>query len=287
MNKVAVITGTSSGVGLELAVMLAKEGYTTIATMRNLSKQATLLSKAESEKVSITVLPLDVQSAESVDACFKHVLAEYGRIDILVNNAGAGYVRTTEQATDEDVHTIMYINFNGVVRCTRAVLPVMRQQSSGRIINVSSVGGLVGQPFNEIYCAAKFAVEGYTESLATYVQPAFGIKFSLVEPGGISTEFVNNVMSRIMQTGGFIEDEYSPILAKYVGGRERRVERGEVDSFQTPTDVANVILGVISQDEPPLRIRTSSWAEDLCRFKTQADPTGKQQTDMVIKKFLE
>ncbi|POC77784.1 short-chain dehydrogenase/reductase, partial [Vibrio vulnificus] len=92
-------------------------------------------------------------------------------------------------------------NLMGVIRMTKAVLPYMRNQREGRIINISSVGGLVGQPFNEIYCATKFGVEGYTEAMASYVQPEFNIKFTLIEPGGIQSEFTNNVMAQLQSTG--------------------------------------------------------------------------------------
>jgi NAD(P)-dependent dehydrogenase (short-subunit alcohol dehydrogenase family) len=106
-----------------------------------------------------------------------------GKIDVLINNAGAGFVRTVEQATEEEIRWVTDVNYFGTVRCIKEVIPHMRSARSGHIINISSVGGLVGQPFNELYCASKFAVEGLTEAMATYMEPAFGIKFTVVEPG--------------------------------------------------------------------------------------------------------
>lgn len=287
MKQVAVITGTSTGLGLKLAVLLAQRGYTTIATMRDTAKKAALLAEAEQAGVELAVRALDVQNAESVEACIQSIGTEFGPIDVLVNNAGAGYVRTTEQATEEEIADVLDVNLMGVIRCTRAVLPSMRERRRGHIVNISSVGGLVGQPFNEIYCAAKFAVEGYTESLATYVQPTFGINFTLVEPGGISTEFVNNVMKKVNDTGGILEDAYSPVLARYMGGVQKRAAEGKTATYQTAQQVAEVVANCIGLENPPLRLRTSEWGEKFCHFKVAGDPDGTKQRDMVVEMFLE
>lgn len=195
MNKrVVLITGTSTGIGMHTAVLLAQKGDIVYASMRNVEKSESLTQLAKESGVKVNLLPLDVTSMESVEAAVAAVVSEQGRIDVLINNAGAGFVRTTEHASLEDIAWVNDVNYMGVVRCTKAVLPHMRERRLGHIINICSVGGLVGQPFNEFYCAAKFAVEGYTESLASYVTPSFNVKFTLVEPGGVSTEFVNNVM---------------------------------------------------------------------------------------------
>ncbi len=285
-KKVAVVTGTSTGLGLHVAVMLAKQGFTTIATMRNLDKQDALLEEAAVQQVAIKVKQLDVQDSLSVERCFAEILSEEGAIDLLINNAGAGFVRTTEQATEADIEWVMDVNFKGVVRCIKAVLPHMRERKSGHIINITSVGGLVGQPFNEFYCAAKFAVEGYTEALASYVQPAFNVKFSMIEPGGIATEFVSNVMGKVQTTGGIPDDAYKPVLDLYMGGIRARAAMGETRSYQTPQEVAAVVLDCVNRENPPLRMRTSAWAEKFTEFKTAADPDGGKQQAMVVSTFL-
>ncbi|MDT8427846.1 MAG: SDR family oxidoreductase [Pseudomonadales bacterium] len=287
MKKIAVVTGTSSGVGLHLAILLAQRGYTTVATMRNISKQDALLAEAEKQGVSVLVRQLDVQDDDSVQGCLQAVIDEFGQIDLLVNNAGAGYVRSTEQATKAEIDEVFDINLMGVIRCTRAVLPTMRVRRQGHIINISSVGGLVGQPFNELYCAAKFAVEGYTEALATYVQPAFGILFTLIEPGGIRSEFVNNVMEKMNATGGVAEDEYQPILARYRNSMQQRAAAGGGEVYQSSEEVARIVADCAGMEKPPLRLRTSAWAEDLCRYKTANDPDGSLQQQMVIDMFLQ
>lgn len=285
-EKVALVTGTSSGLGMYVAVMLAEQGYTTYATMRNLDKKQALLDLAAERKVELRVKPLDVQSTDSVNACFTDVMNEAGRLDVLVNNAGAGFIRTTEQATEEEVEWVLDVNFKGVVRCTKAALPVMREQKSGHIVNISSVGGLVGQPFNELYCAAKFAVEGYTEGLASYIQPSFNINFSLVEPGGIASEFANSVLSDIEKKGGFPEDEYGAVFAAYIAAAQARGAAETSDIYQTSEQVAQVVLDCVGAGEPPLRVRSSDWAEQFSHLKTQADPTGVKLRDHVIKTFL-
>ena len=281
-EKVILITGTSSGLGLHSAIQLAQQGHRVHASMRDTSKQTLLVSEAEKHGVTLTVCELDVQSQKSVDACVRDILEEEGRLDVLVNNAGAGFVRTTEQAAEAEVDWVMDVNFQGVVRCTKAVLPFMREARSGHIINITSVGGLVGQPFNEFYCGAKFAVEGYTESLASYVQPAFGIKFSLVEPGGIQSEFANSVLKQLESTGGIHDDEYRPILESYIGGSRERL----ASAYQTSEQVAEVVTQVVASDDPPIRIRTSEWAENFCSLKTQSDPDGKRQQQAVVEQFL-
>ena len=144
--------------------------------MRDLGKQALLADAAAAKNLDIVIRQLDVEQTSSVEACIADMMATEGRIDVLVNNAGAGFVRSTEQATEDEIRRVMDVNFMGVVRCTKAVMPHMRAAASGHIVNISSVGGLVGQPFNEIYCAAKFAVEGYTEAMASYLEEGFGIR---------------------------------------------------------------------------------------------------------------
>ncbi len=283
MSKVILVTRTSTGLGLTLAVKLAERGNIVYATMRNLKKDKALSDAAASAGVKLHIKQLDVQDAESIQTCVDDIIQKEGRIDTLINNAGAGYVRTTEQSTEEEVNWVMDVNFHGVARCVKAVLPHMRKARSGHVINVTSVGGLVGQPFNEYYCAAKFAVEGYVESLATYVTPTFGIHFTNVEPGGIVSEFANNILEKVAATGGILDDEYRPILEKYLSAGERNPKEG---LYQTPEEVAEVVIGCLEDSNPPIRKRTSPWAEEFANYKTETDPTGHKQQAHVIKEFL-
>ena len=285
MSKTILITGTSTGLGVSLAVQAAQAGDIVYATMRNLAKRETLDAAAKEAGVSLNVLPLDVQDMDTITAAVDQVIADHGRIDVLINNAGAGYVRSTEQATLEDIDWVMDVNFMGVVRCTKAVIGHMRQARSGHVVTVSSVGGLVGQPFNEIYCGAKFGVEGYMEAMASYITPSFGINFTTVEPGGIKSEFAASVLKQVGETGGMLEDEYLPILQRYVGGSQDR-QSGETDIYQTADEVAAVVMDCIASDSPPIRKRTSKWGEDFCALKTDLDPDGKKLQAQVIEQFL-
>lgn len=275
-NKVILLTGTSSGVGLATAITLAQQGHQVVATMRNLDKRASLDDAAGKAGISLDIRQLDVCDANSVTSCVDTVIADYGRIDTLINNAGAGFVRSTEQASEEEIQWVTEVNYLGTVRCTKAVLPYMRKARKGHVINITSVGGLVGQPFNELYCAAKFAVEGYTESLASYLTKGFGIQFTAIEPGGIASEFANNVMKQISETGGLAEDEYRPLLDAYLGAMRSRSPELMAQVYQTPDQVAQVIANCVQTETPPIRLRTSEWAESFCQLKTGLDPDGKQ-----------
>lgn len=283
MSKVILVTGTSSGLGLTLAIKLAEQGNIVYATMRNLQKDGALIEASTSADATLHIKQLDVQDIQSIQTCVDEIIQEEGRIDVLINNAGAGYVRTTEQSTEEDVNWVMDVNFHGVARCVKAVLPYMRKARSGHVVNVTSVGGLVGQPFNEYYCAAKFAVEGYVESLATYVTPNFGIHFTNVEPGGIASEFANNIMEHMTATGGILDDEYRPILEKYMAAGAGKPREG---LYQTSEEVADVVIECVQSDNPPVRKRTSPWGNEFTKYKTASDPTGHKQRESVFNEFL-
>lgn len=286
MSKIVVITGTSTGLGLATAILFAKNGFKVYATMRNLAKKDLLLTEAKKQKVDLEIAQLDVTKTRSVQSCVNDILKKEGKIDIFINNAGAGYIRTTEQATMEEVQWVTDVNYLGVVRCTKAVLPSMRLAKSGHIINITSVGGLVGQPFNEFYCAAKFAVEGYTEALASYVPENFGVQFSLVEPGGITSEFANSVLAQAASTGGMREDAYLPILQNYIGAARKRAASGESQVYQTSEEVAEIVLGVAQSKNPPIRTRTSDWSNQFCHLKTASDPDGTKLVNQVIQQTL-
>jgi NAD(P)-dependent dehydrogenase (short-subunit alcohol dehydrogenase family) len=278
MQKVILITGTSTGIGLETALLLARSGHSVVATMRDTAKADPLRQAAEAENLPLRVAQLDVTDPASVETCVADVLAREGRIDTLVCNAGIGFLRSAEQATDAEIARIYETNVFGLMRCVRAVLPAMREAKRGHLVLISSVGGLIGQPMNEIYCSTKFAIEGYAESMATYLKPFFGIDISVVEPGAVTTEFGNSVFRYVEQTGGVKDDAYKPVVETYMAQRSRRLQSGQAGSVQTGADIAAVIQRVIEAEQPPVRVRTSAFAEEFCHWKTQPDPDGLQQT---------
>ncbi|MDO6807013.1 SDR family oxidoreductase [Zobellia galactanivorans] len=286
MKRVVLVTGTSSGVGFESSLLFAEKGYKVYASMRNLKKADRLKEKIEEGNLDIDILELDVTKVDSIKGAVDTIIGKEGRIDVLINNAGAGFAKAVEQASEEDIRWVTEVNYLGTVFCTQAVLPHMRKQRSGQIINLSSVGGLVGQPFNELYCAAKFAVEGFAEGLAAYVTDAFNIKISNVEPGGISTEFMNSAVEKTAVDGKLASGEYLPIFERYLAGNQQRAAESVEQVYQTGREVAEVVLDVAENENPPMRIRTSEWAQNLCELKTKADPDGNKLVDQIKRSFL-
>ncbi|MEU6145702.1 SDR family oxidoreductase [Streptomyces sp. NPDC047081] len=255
--KTVLITGTSSGIGLAVALGAAQAGWTAVATMRDTRKAEALLKAAAENDVAdrIQVKRLDVTDPESVTACLDEVVAEHGRLDALVNNAGAAQVGTIEQSSLDDVRAAMEVNFFGVVAATRAALPHLRA-ARGRVITVTSVGGVVGQPFNEAYCAAKFAVEGFMQSLAP-VAATVGVDVTVVEPGAVASEFVANLgldVPALLAAAG----PYAPALQAYIARTQQ-----SFGNAQTPAEAAAPIIDALTAAHPPFRIQTSQWARDF------------------------
>ncbi|MFL5660934.1 MAG: SDR family oxidoreductase [Ktedonobacteraceae bacterium] len=267
-EKIALITGTSSGVGLSTAIQLAQSGFTVIATMRNTTKADALQARAQEADVQIEVRQLDVQQETSVATCVQEVIKNHGRIDVLVNNAGMGYLGSLEQTSTESLRQIMETNFFGVWRVTQAVFPLMRTARSGRILTVTSLGGLIGQPFNDAYCAAKFAVEGFMESLAP-VAKRLGVEVSMIEPGAINTAFVGSVQALLSESTWEPQEGYGPMLESYL----TMTQQVFASAGQTPDEVARVIVEAATTETPHFRYTTSEPVRGLISRK-YVDPTG-------------
>jgi NAD(P)-dependent dehydrogenase (short-subunit alcohol dehydrogenase family) len=189
-QRVAIVTGSSSGIGLDTSITLAQNGFLTYATMRNLDKSSIIETAAEKEKIPIRVVELDVTGDRSVNDAIQLIISETGKIDVLVNNAGYGLVGAFEDVSMEEIKSQYETNVFGLMRVTQRVLPIMRKQESGIIVNVSSGAGIFGYPGGSAYVGSKFAVEGLTESISYELEP-FGIKVVLIEPGFIRTNFAN------------------------------------------------------------------------------------------------
>lgn len=277
-TPVAIITGTNSGVGLALSVMLASN-HVVYAGMRSLAKKSDLMAAAAQAKVEANVRPfeLDVNSDESVESALGAVTKEAGRVDILVNNAGYSVFGSVEMVDMAKCKEQFETNFFGVIRCQKAVLPFMRQQRSGKIINISSVGGVWGQPFNDVYCASKFALEGLSESQAAVFR-TFGVHVSLVEPGAIKSAFFHNAQRPDMTK---VPAEYVPALQSTSAAYGQSSGMG-----QTPEEVARVIIDqIVSVAEPPLRVQTNPAIQAI--FEQQlANPNGEAGVLAAKKRFL-
>lgn len=273
-TPVALVTGTSTGIGLETAIALARAGWDVVATVRDVSRADRLRDAAAAAGVSLDLRELDVTDGSASAALVEQVATERGRLDALVNNAGAAALGTAETMGIDRVRAAMEVNFFGVVQLTQAALPALRA-SGGRVVTVSSVGGIVGQPFNDAYCAAKFAVEGFMESLHP-VAAAHGVAVIVVEPGAVASEFVANATegrdAALADAG-----PYAPQLAAYL---ERTA--GAFAAAQQPADVAAVIERVLTEAEPPFRVQTSDAARAFVGIKL-ADPDGSRVTGATAK----
>ncbi|AGS67404.1 SDR family oxidoreductase [Streptomyces collinus] len=258
--KVVLITGTSSGIGLAAAVAAARAGWTTVATLRDPSRSDTLRKAAADAGVELDIRRLDVTDETSITEAVDGLLADYGRLDAVVNNAGAGHLGTLENEPVAEVRKVMEVNFFGVLNVSKAAMPHLRA-SGGRLITVTSVGGVVGQPFNEAYCAAKFAVEGYMESLAP-VAAAHGVSVTVIEPGAVATEFVANAgvdLEGAVAAAGV----YGPQLDAYLN----RTVGQFLDGAQTAEGAAESVLEALTAQRPAFRLQTSEWARGFVGTK--------------------
>ena len=192
-DHVAVVTGSSTGIGFETSLLLARNGYFTYATMRDIQKSKEIERIAQQENLPIRIVEMDVDNDNSVKTTIQKIISERNRIDILVNNAGYGLFGALEDLPMEEIKRQYETNVFGVIRVSQNVLPIMRSQRDGIIINISSVSGLAGIPSQSVYVSTKFALEGLSESLSFEVE-TYGIKIILIEPGVINTGFVEDLV---------------------------------------------------------------------------------------------
>ena len=231
---VVLVTGVSSGIGQATAKLLSQSGYRVYGTVRKITP--------ESEMAGVTLIALDIRDEASVRAGVQGVLQKEGRLDALVNNAGLALTGSIEETTIEQASDLFDTNVLGLVRVTQAVLPAMRQQKSGRIVNIGSIVGLVPAPFMGLYAATKHAVEGYTESLDHEVR-SFGIRAVVVEPGFTRTKIASNSLI----AKGSITD-YAAIRTRV----ERAIET-EIQKGAEPIDVARKVLAALRAPHPKHR----------------------------------
>jgi NAD(P)-dependent dehydrogenase (short-subunit alcohol dehydrogenase family) len=259
--SVAVVTGSSSGIGLAASLALAKNGYLTYATMRNLAKQDSIQSVAEKEHLPVRTVQLDVTDENSVKNAIQSILSESGRIDLLVNNAGYGMTGAFEDIGMDEIKSLYETNVFGVIRVTQAVLPIMRKQGSGRIINISSGAGRIGYPGGSAYVSSKFALEGLSESMAFEVEQ-FGIKTVLVEPGFIRTNFAENIV-----TAKKAQDPNSPYSQTMMQMKSSSHRRRMIENAPDADLVASVIVEAATAKEPDLRYLAGKDVQQMVAAK--------------------
>jgi NAD(P)-dependent dehydrogenase (short-subunit alcohol dehydrogenase family) len=244
-DHVAVVTGSSSGIGFEIALMLARNGFQTYATMRNLAKSENIKSIASKENLPIYIEQLDVTDNKSVTNAIQAIVSKANGIDVLVNNAGYALTGAFEDLAIEEIKAQYETNLFGLIRTTQTVLPIMRKQKSGAIVNISSGAGRFGYPGGSAYVSTKFAVEGLSESMAYELEP-FGIKVILVEPGVIKTNIANGMV--IAEKSQNPNSPYSQIMQKMSTSFEHMLENAS-----SPDVVAKVVLQAVTSENPSLR----------------------------------
>lgn len=245
VNKVAVVTGSSSGIGYETSLALAREGFLTYATMRNLEKGSGIKSDADKDSLRLKIMQLDVTDDVSVSKAIQSIISDSGRLDVVVNNAGYGLVGAFEDLSLDEIRQQYETNFFGVVRVMQAIIPIMRKQKSGRIINISSGAGRFGYPGGSAYVSTKFAMEGLSESLSYELEP-FGIKVILVEPGVIRTNFGNGMVVAKQS-----QDPTSVYLS--MTQKMNDVFGYLMQNGSPPSLVANVVLQAVKSENPSIR----------------------------------
>ena len=245
--QVILITGCSSGFGFLTAVRLASRGYQVIATMRNLDKKFELENEIAKRKTSIDILQLDVTNVDSIENAINTVSSKYGHLDVLINNAGFGIGGFFEDLTQDEIRTQMETNFFGVQNVTREVIPVMRNQRSGKIINISSVAGFSTSPCFSAYNASKWALEAFSESLH-YELKLFGIDVLLIEPGTYNTK----IFGENARYAKNFDNPQSPYYA-YSQALKEKVLKFVDASRKDPQTVAALVEKLIKAEHPPFR----------------------------------
>jgi NAD(P)-dependent dehydrogenase (short-subunit alcohol dehydrogenase family) len=282
--KVAIVTGSSSGIGFETSLLLARNGFFTYATMRNLDKSDKIIELKQKERLPLEVLKLDVTDDKSVNEAIEKVANEQGRIDVLVNNAGYALVGPLEELSIQEFKEQFETNVFGVIRVTQSVLPIMRKQRHGIIVNISSIAGRIGFPLTPAYVSSKFALEGLSESIA-YELEQFGIKVILVEPGVIKTNFDNNLKIgknvSAASTANDCNSPYADMTEKRLAGFKPRFENG------TPAiEVARVILNGITSTNIPSELRYLVGNDGFKLMEIRKNKSDKEFRRLVMEGVL-
>jgi NAD(P)-dependent dehydrogenase (short-subunit alcohol dehydrogenase family) len=265
-EKIAVVTGSSSGIGFETSLLLAKNGFRTYATVRNLEKAKAIKNISDKGDLPIRVVELDVDSDKSVKDAIDRINDESKRIDVLVNNAGYALVGALEDLSMDEIKAQFETNLFGAIRVMKAVLPTMRkQQGGGTIVNISSMGGRIAFPLDPAYHGTKFALEGVSESVHYETEP-FGIKVVLIEPGIIGSNFLRN--AKLAQMAVEPSSPYAPMVQTL-----QKVAPSFYDQATPPEEVAKAILKVVTIDNPDLRYVVGNDAIQMMKAREgMSDP---------------
>ena len=268
MGKTCIVTGANSGIGRSTAITLAKNDYTVFATMRSLERGEKLKGIAQELNLVIKAVELDVSNTDSVNQGINEILDQTDQIDVLINNAGVGSNAVIEDVDIESDKSVFETNFWGVVRCIQAVLPTMRQQKSGHIIQVSSIAGRVGLPAQPIYSASKWALEGLSENLAHDLS-SFGVKVSIIEPGVTRTAILGK-NNTVPQNDDF-ENIYARMLDMYMQGIEANIR---------PEAVSETILQCLESSSHQLRWPVAWGAETMVNARHDGSVSDEEWVEI-------
>jgi NAD(P)-dependent dehydrogenase (short-subunit alcohol dehydrogenase family) len=268
-KKVALVTGSSSGIGYETALLLARNGFDTFATMRNMNKSKEITEVSNRENLPLRVVQLDVNDDKSVTDAINNILKEKESIEVVVNNAGYGLMGSVEDSSLDEIKSQFETNFFGAIRVMQRVIPIMRKQRSGTIVNVSSIAGRIGFPMGSAYVSSKFALEGLSESIS-YELKQFGIKIILIEPGVIKTNFALVTPKKAVNTNS----SYSQLMNKLEENLFSTIANGT-----SPKEVASVILRSITEASPEHRYLVGNDAVELINAR-------KNNTDDEFEKII-
>ena len=270
MKKVALVTGSSSGIGFETSLALARNGFYTFATMRNISKGEKIKELAKKENLPIEIIELDVDKENSVKNTINTIIEKKQRVDVLVNNAGWGLWGSVEDVSIDEFKAQFETNFFSIIRMIQEVAPIMREQKSGHIINISSIAGRIGFPISPAYISSKFALEGLSESLRFELMP-FGVNVIIIEPGMIKTNFFEP-----MKLGEKAEktDVYKNITEKVLSGVKMMAQMAT-----DPKEVSNTIIQAIKEEKPLPRYIVGNDASMFLEAK-------KMKTDIEFENYL-
>ncbi|MEE3015956.1 MAG: SDR family oxidoreductase [Actinomycetota bacterium] len=268
MGKACIVTGANSGIGRSTAITLAKNDYTVFATMRSLERGEKLKGIAQELNLVIKAVELDVSDTDSVNQGINEILDQTDQIDVLINNAGVGSNAVIEDVDIESDKSVFETNFWGVVRCIQAVLPTMRQQKSGHIIQVSSIAGRVGLPAQPIYSASKWALEGLSENLAHDLS-SFGVRVSIIEPGVTRTAILGK-NNTVPQNDDF-ENIYARMLDMYMQGIEANIR---------PEAVSETILQCLESSSHQLRWPVAWGAETMVNARHDGSVSDEEWVEI-------
>jgi len=268
VKKTCIITGANSGIGRSTAISLAKSGYSVFATMRSLDRGEKLREITHHLDLDIREIELDVSETASVQQGIDEILGQSNRIDVLINNAGIGSNAVIEDVDIESDKEVFETNFWGVVRCIQAVLPTMRAQRSGHIVQVSSIAGRVGLPAQPIYSASKWALEGLSENLAHDIS-SFGVRVSIIEPGVTRTAILGK--NNTVPENADFENIYARMLDMYIAGIEANVR---------PEEVSETILKCLKSKSQQLRWPVAWGAETMMNARHDGSVSDEEWTQL-------